>query len=45
MRKRNAVSAAAASKISERESICVELVCLALTLALFFLAARISTML
>ena len=44
MRKRNAVSAAA-SKISERENICIELVCLALTLALFFLAARISTIL
>ena len=44
MRKRNAASAAA-SKISDRDNICIELVCLALTLALFFLAARISTIL
>ena len=44
MRKRDAASAAA-SKISGRDDICIELVCLALTLAIFFLAARIGTML
>jgi hypothetical protein len=44
MRKRNAASAAA-GKISDRNDICIELVCLSLALALFFLAARISSML
>jgi hypothetical protein len=44
MRKRDAASAAA-SKISDPDNICIELVCLALTLALFFLAARIGSML
>jgi hypothetical protein len=44
MRKCDAASAAA-SKISDPDNICTELVCLALTLALFFLAARIGSML
>ena len=44
MRKRD-VASAAASKISGRDDICIELVCLALTLAIFFLAARIGSML
>jgi hypothetical protein len=44
MRKRDAASAAA-TKISGRDNVCIELVCLALTLALFFLAARIGSML
>jgi hypothetical protein len=33
-----------AIKIADRNNSCIELVCLALTLALFFLAARIGSM-
>ncbi len=42
MREFDAASAAA-SKITGRDDVCTELVCLALILALFFLAARIGS--
>jgi len=43
MRKPDTASLAA-SKISGRDNSCTELVCVALTLALFFLASRIGSL-